>query len=103
MSVGGRDVCWWELSAIVAGFEPGGEGGREGWEEEMGGGIGRGDVAVRSTDYRRGDSSSFLPLTRRDTTTWTRSATNSGRRVDSIFFILSGGTTFSQTRVVRST
>ena len=75
VSVGGRDVCWWEWSVIVEGFEAGGEAGRVDWEGM--GGNREGDVAVRSTDHRRGDPSSFLPLTRRDTAT--SSAT---RRVD---------------------
>ena len=65
VSVGGRDVCWWEWSVIVVAFEPGGEEGREGWGEEIGGNR-EGDVAVRSTDHRYGDPSSFLPLTRGD-------------------------------------
>ena len=37
VSVGGRDVCWWEWSVIAAAFEPGGEEGRKGWEGGMGG------------------------------------------------------------------
>jgi hypothetical protein len=76
VSVGGRDVCWWRWSVIVAAFELGGEAGRKGWEEGMGGNR-EGDVAVRSTDHRRGDPPSFLLLTRGDTTSL--SAT---RRVD---------------------
>ena len=58
VSVGGRDVCWWVWSAIVAGPEPGGEAGREGREKGMGANS-EGDVAVRSTDHRRGDPPSF--------------------------------------------
>lgn len=46
VSVGGRDVCWWEWSVIVAAFEPGGEVGRKGWEKGVGGNR-DGDVAVR--------------------------------------------------------
>ena len=69
VSVGGRDVCWWEWSVIVAAFEPGGEAGREDWGEGKGGNR-EGDVAVRSTDHRRGDPPSFLLLTRGDTATW---------------------------------
>ena len=76
VSVGGRDVCWWEWSVIVAAFEPGGKGERKDEEEGMGANK-EGDVAVRSTDHRRGDPWSFLPLTRGDTATWSTT-----RRVD---------------------
>ena len=37
VSVGGRDVCWCEWSVIVAASELGGEAGRKGEEEGMGG------------------------------------------------------------------
>jgi len=65
VSVGGREVCWWDWSAIVAAFEPDGEGGREGGEEETGWGNREGDVAVRSTDHRWGGPPSFTADARR--------------------------------------
>ena len=43
----------------MAAFEPGGDTERKGWEEGSGGNR-EGDVAVRSTDHRRGDPSSFF-------------------------------------------
>ena len=86
VSVGGRDVCWWEWSVIVAGFEPGGEAGRTGREEGMKGNR-EGDVAVRSTDPRRGDTSSFLPLTRGDNCDF--NPNNQTRRLETSF-IMSG-------------
>ena len=76
VSVGGRDVCWWEWSVIVAGFEPDGAGEGEDREEEIGGNR-EGDVAVRSTDQRQRPSS-FLPPTRGDTATC--STPNSGNQ-----------------------
>lgn len=93
VSVGGRDVCWWEWSVIAAAFELGGEEGRKGWEGGMGGNR-EGDVAVRSTDHRRGDPPSFLPLTRGDTATWF-TTTRATRRVNSkSLFIMTGETIF---------
>jgi len=59
VSVGGREVCWWDWSFIVAAFEPDGADGRENGEEGTGRGNREGDVAVRPTDHRWGHSPSF--------------------------------------------
>ena len=65
VSVGGREVCWWEWSVIVAAFEPDGEGGGKAGRRKRDGGNREGDVAVRSTDHRWGTPPSFTADARR--------------------------------------
>ena len=65
------------------GFRARGEAGRTGREEGMKGNR-EGDVAVRSTDPRRGDPSSFLPLTRGDN--WDFNPNNQTRRLKTSFY-----------------
>ena len=91
MYVGGSGRTLWQD------FEPGGGARRMGGRRRERGGIGRGDVAVRSTDHRRGNP--FVTLT-----TDPREHFVSARRVhyDSLF-IVSRGTIFLQSWLVRYT
>jgi len=62
-------------------------GGEEGLGGVESGGNREGDVAVRSTDHRWGDPSSFLPLARGDTTTrFTTNSSNQTRRLEISFY-----------------
>ena len=90
VSVGGREVCWWEWSVIVAAFEPDGDGGREGGEEEETGGNREGDVAVRSTDHRWGDPPSFTADARRHCNLFRNKLKLPDASTRNLFFIMSG-------------
>ena len=94
VSVGGRDVCWWEWSVIVAAFEPDGEAGRKGWEESKAGGIGRGTWPCVQPTTGGGTPRHFYHW-RAETLQLGSRPTLATRRVDSkSLFIMNGGTLF---------
>jgi len=102
VSVGGREVCWWKLSVIVAAFEPDGDGGREGGEEEeTGEGIGRGTWPCVQPTTGGETPPSFTADARRHYNLYRNTLEQPGASTRSLFFIMSGEAISSQTRVVR--